>query len=190
MAVSAYPCRNDISMELFDTNQGLVYYLFSQWKPSFAQAEHDDIRSQLLYAFWKACRTYDTNKETRFSTYATRVMNNEVLMYIRSRKKQRRTAHLSIHEVAWHDPHGNPIYREEMIGDPVDFTENINNLVMIEDLTRHNIGLSWVEQLAIELALSGMTQSEFAKVKGLSQSYVSRIAKRGQQKLRARFYCI
>lgn len=187
MVVTAYACRNRIATELFENNQGLVYFLYRKWKSSFIQAEHDDIRSLLQYAFWKACRTYDPSKQTRFSTYATRVMNNEVLMYIRGRKKQRRNAYVSLNDVAWIDPHGNPIYREEMLGAPQDFTESINNEVMLIDLMRSSSHLSEVEQMTIELALSGMTQSEFAKKKGLSQSYISRIVRRGQKKLQFRF---
>lgn len=66
----------------FDEHVGLVYYVFNKHYHMYRDIEEDLIQEGLM-GLWKACQTFDSLRGTEFSTYAVKVIKNEMGMYVR-----------------------------------------------------------------------------------------------------------
>lgn len=69
-------------LELFHENEKLVYHVINRYYPTFVG--NDDVEQEALLGLWKACDTYDENKNLQFSTYACTVIINTIRMYLRT----------------------------------------------------------------------------------------------------------
>lgn len=136
----------------------------------------------------KAIGSFNTEKNIRLATYASRCIENEILMFIRRRTQQKRE--ISIDEPLSVDWDGNELLLSDVLGSEPDcvFRE-------MEDAEERKIlreavaGLSERERVIIDMryGLSGgeeMTQKEVADELGISQSYISRLEKKIMCRLR------
>ena len=95
--------------KLVTDNLRLVYHLFNKLKQTAIVADNkEDIISEGTVGLVKAANTYDPTKGVRFSTYASRCINNEMLMYIR-RINKRTANEVSLYKVVARDEEGNNI---------------------------------------------------------------------------------
>lgn len=140
----------------------------------------------------KAVVTFDSDKGNRLAAYASRCIENEILMYLRSRKKT--SKEVSLYEPIGTDREGNEIQlydiiesNEPDISDRVQLKEDILNLYKkVEDKLSHR------EKLILKMRYGlyngeKYTQREIAAQLGISRSYVSRIEKSAIEKLRESF---
>lgn len=137
----------------------------------------------------KATDSYHPNKGSRFSTYAIRCIENEILMYFRGRKRIQ--TEVSIFEPIGTDKEGNAILLfdileagEEDIVEEMEFHDRINalqeNLHLILEPREYEV-------IVNRYGLFGkqeMTQREIASIYNISRSYVSRIEKKALDKLK------
>lgn len=130
----------------------------------------EDLFSAGIVGVVKAVNTFDPNKGFAFSTYATRIVRNEILMTFR---KKRITPAFSLDE---------PYQLEN--GDLVNLSETIDDNRRFEDeviadmqIKQTSSTLSDREKKIISLSMDGKTQREIAKICGISQPQVSRIIK-------------
>jgi len=176
--------------KLIEHNLRLVAHISKKYTVS--GRDHDDIISIGTVGLIKAVSTYDVNKGTTLATYAARCIENEILMSIRSEKKQ--AGEVSLHDSIGMDRDGNEIMLtdvlksdETLVQDEVEMhlaSEHIRSL-MSEVLTDR-------ERLVIELRFGirngyCMVQREIAKMLGISRSYISRIEKKALKKLKYQF---
>ena len=140
----------------------------------------------------KAIDTFNISNGTRFATYASKCLQNEILMYFRSQKKT--SCEVSINETIDTDKDGNPltyidvICCEDTIAEDIDL--KINSKKAIELI---NTILTKRERQIIILRYGlnnrrPITQREIASALGISRSYVSRIEKSAIDKIRAEFF--
>ena len=137
----------------------------------------------------KAINTYDTNKGSRLVTYASRCIENELLMRLRQERKE--TREVSLYEPIGTDKEGNEISLIDIIR--ID-EESVLHDIIVSDHIRHIADLFFSEldareQLIIAMRYGLFDQSEYtqqtiAKKLNISRSYVSRIEKKALQKLR------
>ena len=148
----------------------------------------DDVISIGTIGLIKAVSTFDAQKSTALSSYASRCIENEILMSIRLERKQ--VAEVSISEPIGLDSDGNNISIAEVLGTEPD---------MIFDAVRQRLDterifrtMQWAlterESTVVRLryGLFGMqrlSQREIANLLGISRSYVSRIEKKALEKL-------
>ena len=163
---------------LIEHNLRLVAHIVKKYEGTGYDTE--DLISIGSVGLVKAIKTYNPNKGTRLATYAARCIENEILMYFRSAKKNR--AEISLHE-------GNEVVLIDILGSEPD--------AVIEQVSRHIEQGSLWEKLSsltsrerkIITARYGLlngkclTQHQIADVLGISRSYVSRIEKRALEKL-------
>jgi RNA polymerase sporulation-specific sigma factor len=125
------------------------------------------------------------------STYASRCIENEILMYFRGQKKN--SGDISLTEPIEADRDGNPLTLIDILSFPDDMLENISarenrerlRVYIAETLTAREADI-----IFNRYGLNGLrpkTQREIAAARGISRSYVSRIEKRALEKLRRRF---
>ena len=155
-----------------------------------AGRDSDDIISIGTIGLIKAVSTFDPNKGVALSSYASRCVENEILMSIRAEKKQ--VAEVSFGEPIGMDGDGNDITLLDILGsDPDTVVEEVGRRM---DAARvrgaMNRALTARERAVVQMryGLTGgrcMPQREIAAFLGISRSYISRIEKKALQKLTA-----
>ncbi len=154
------------------------------------EIEQDDLISIGTIGLIKAVTSFDSDKGTRFATYASRCIDNEILMYFRSKKKA--SNDISISEPIDTDRDGNALTLIDVIASEENIAEDLDLAMEIEKLNRFLSVLSVRERRIITMryGLGGtapLTQREVAQKLKISRSYVSRIEKKALGELREQF---
>ena len=157
--------------EMFIQNQRIAYKVA---KPYYINNKEDfeDIKQVALLGLWKAVLTY--NKTYAFSTYAYRVIANEINYYLRKNRKHNST--ISIYTEI-----GNEITIADTLLDSIDYIEQLE---AVESINNGIKKLQGKEKAIFEMMLEGKTQQNIAKKMQVSQPQISRIAKKIKEKLK------
>lgn len=143
--------------------------------------EADDMISTGSLGLIKAVDSFDHTRGVKFATYASRCIQNEVLMLIRTNKKHK--DNISLESPVSSDANGDDeILLMDMIADEEDdITERLNNSFILEevqDIINRKLSPREKQIVIKRFGLDGdkiMTQKELAKEIGISRSYISRI---------------
>ena len=137
----------------------------------------------------KAVDTYNTDNGTRFATYASKCIQNEILMSFRAEKKH--SSDVSINETIDVDRDGNPLAYIDVISSDENISEETERKIMSEralKCIKTVLTLRERQIIIMRYGLCGtqeLTQREIAEKLGISRSYVSRIEKSALEKLRS-----
>lgn len=171
---------------LIERNLRLVAHIIKKY---YTQAcDQDDLISIGTIGLIKGISSYRPDKGVRLATYASRCIENEVLMYFRSIKKS--AGDLSLSDSIDTDKEGNSLSLMDVIYVEDDMLENVAKSEFSSLIKKHINALSPREReiIALRYGLDGKPpkpQREVAQLCGISRSYVSRIEKRALEKLRA-----
>lgn len=172
---------------LIERNLRLVAHIAKKYTGTGYQT--DDLISIGTIGLIKAVSTYSSKKATRLATYAAKCIENEILMSIRSSKKNKAEVSLSVPIGTDHD--GNEISFNDILGtDPDAVLDDISLKIQVTKLIAAiNTSLTPRERTVIVsrygvLGNEPKTQREVAASLGISRSYVSRIEKKALLKLR------
>ena len=176
----------DARNSLIEHNLRLVSHILKKY---YAQADDmDDLLSIGTIGLIKGVDSYRPDKGVRLSSYCSRCVENEVLMYFRSRRKSQ--GDVSLSDALEGDEDGS-LSILDVLADEDDMAERVGNRELCAQL-RSLVGrvLSEREAQVIRLryGLGGgeaLTQKQTAERIGVSRSYISRIEKRALEKLRA-----
>ena len=170
-------------------NLRLVAHIIKKYYASYK--EQEDLISIGTIGLIKAVGTFDSNKGIRFATYASRCIENEILMHFRGRKKYAQD--LYIQDPIDVDTDGNALTLMDIMAQDGDILEDVDRKLKSDRLHSYiNQALDAREQQVIRLryGLDGkapMAQREVASLLGISRSYVSRIEKKAVGILRGCF---
>ena len=188
--LAAYREKVDLEArnELIEHNLRLVAHIIKKYYSSVR--DQDDLISIGTIGLIKAVNTFDYTKGIRFATYASRCIENEILMYFRSNKKN--SQDVSISEPIDTDKDGHPLTLMDVLAEDDTILEDLDLKINAEKLYRYIRDiLDDREKEIIEwrygLVGGGLTQREVAKKLNISRSYVSRIEKKALEKLKKRF---
>ena len=165
---------------LIERNLRLVVYIARKFENTGVGVE--DLISIGTIGLIKAINTFKTDRKIKLATYASRCIENEILMYLR--KNQSRRSEVSINEPLNIDWDGNELLLSDILGtDPELVYGEIEEEVDRELLSIAMKKLSEREKLIMELRFGlkskeEKTQKEVADLLGISQSYISRLEKR------------
>ncbi len=171
---------------LIEHNLRLVVYISRRFENTGVNLE--DLISIGTIGLIKAIGTYRADKNIRLATYASRCIENEILMHIRKISGQR--AEISLDEPINMDYDGNELLLSDILGTDDDVvTGRLEDAVDLQLLHEALESLSERERLIIDMrfGLNGMqelTQKEVAEKLGISQSYISRLEKRIMARLK------
>lgn len=165
---------------LVERNLRLVVYIAKKFENTGVGIE--DLISIGTIGLMKAINTFNTDKKIKLATYASRCIENEILMYLRRNTKVK--AEVSFYEPLNIDWDGNELLLSDILG-----TENDTVYNLIEDevdkqllfLALKNLNDREKEIVKLRFGLSGKpekTQKEVADILGISQSYISRLEKK------------
>ena len=172
--------------KLIEHNLRLVAHVVKKYYGT--SVDQDDLISIGTIGLIKAVSTFDHKKGTRFATYASRCIENEILMCFRNKKKS--ALDVSISEPIDSDKDGNSLTFMDIMADECPICENVESRLRSEQLYKCIDAILEPREREIvylRYGLKGrraMTQKEVALRLGISRSYVSRIEKKALEKLR------
>ncbi len=150
--------------------------------------DNDELISIGSIGLIKAIESFNQEKGTALATYASRCIENEILMTMRTSKKHR--SNVSLNEPIGVDKDGNELVIMDMLCDDHSVIEDVENNIMMEKLlniTRSVLTDREFEIVRYRYGLGGypaLTQREVAKKFDISRSYVSRIEKKALEKIK------
>lgn len=178
--------RQEAKNILIERNLRLVAHIAKKY--AGFQKENEDLISVGTIGLIKAVSSYDSSKAVRLATYASRCVENEILMFLRSSKKY--SQDISLQDPIGTDQDGNEIVMLDIIrSDNDNIAEQVDLKMQTTKLYEKLMTtLTDREKLVITLryGLDGgdeVTQQKIAKSLGISRSYVSRIEKKALKKL-------
>ncbi|MEG6511934.1 RNA polymerase sporulation sigma factor SigE [Desulforamulus ruminis] len=169
-----------IKSVLIERNLRLVVYIARKFENTGVGIE--DLVSIGTIGLIKAVNTFDPNKKIKLATYASRCIENEILMHLRRNNKTR--SEVSFDEPLNIDWDGNELLLSDVLGTENDIIyKNIEEEVDKKLLHQALLKLSGRERRIMELRFglnngTEKTQKEVADMLGISQSYISRLEKR------------
>ena len=155
------------------------------------QSEQDDLVSIGTIGLIKAINTFDINKNIKLSSYASRCIENEILMHFRNAKKSAQD--ISLNETIDTDKDGNPLTLLDIMSVDDNIIDNLDlklNSKKLGQFIREELNEREQKIIILRYGLDGkdaMTQKNVAKMLGISRSYVSRIETKALKQLRKRF---
>lgn len=173
---------------LIEHNLRLVVYIAKKFDNTGVGVE--DLISIGTIGLIKAINTFNSGKNIKLATYASRCIENEILMYLRRNNKTR--MEVSIDEPLNVDWDGNELLLSDILGteeDTIyrDIEQEVERKILIKAINR----LSGRERMIIRMRFGlgtpdgeEKTQKEVADILGISQSYISRLEKKIMQRLK------
>ncbi|HIW34524.1 MAG TPA: RNA polymerase sporulation sigma factor SigE [Candidatus Paenibacillus intestinavium] len=174
---------------LIERNLRLVVYIARKFENTGINIE--DLVSIGTIGLIKAVNTFDPEKKIKLATYASRCIENEILMYLRRNSKTR--SEVSFDEPLNIDWDGNELLLSDVLGTDNDtIYRNIEEQVDRKLLQKALEKLSDRERIIMQLRFGladgdEKTQKDVADMLGISQSYISRLEKRIIKRLRKEF---
>ena len=175
---------------LIERNLRLVAHIMKKYYSQ--SADQEDLISIGTIGLIKAVNTFDPQKKIKLATYASRCIENEILMCLRSSQKRR--GDVSLHEPIGVDSEGNEMTLSDVLGtDEGAVHEAVERRVSLQSVRRLvQTQLHGRERTVLELRyglLDGRMhpQQEIARQLGVSRSYISRIEKKAMERLKHAF---
>ena len=174
---------------LIERNLRLVVYIARKFENTGINIE--DLISIGTIGLIKAVNTFDPEKKIKLATYASRCIENEILMYLRRNNKIR--SEVSFDEPLNIDWDGNELLLSDVLGTEEDIItkgieDKVDRKLLIKALETLNDREKQIMELRFGLAgEEEKTQKDVADMLGISQSYISRLEKRIIKRLRKEF---
>lgn len=163
----------------------VLYQVINRFKN--VNYDKKDLVSIGVYGLIKAVEAFDASKQIEFATYATRCIDNEILMFLR--KTKRYNVELSLNDILSEDKDGNELNFEDIIADDVNIVEDYidNETYFIIRQIVNELGEREREIILLHFGFYNnkiYTEKEIAEKIGISQSYVSRLIKKTLKQLK------
>jgi len=177
----------DAKNKLIEHNLRLVVFLAKKYENTNIDLE--DLVSIGTIGLIKAINTYKMDKNIKLATYASRCIDNEILMFLR--KNKRRRCEVSFEESLSFDMDGNELHLEDVLGTEPDIVtreleSEVEREMLIEEIEKLDPRDKKIMVLRYGLEKKEeMTQKDVAELLGISQSYISRIEKKVIRKLKS-----
>ncbi len=172
--------------KLIEHNLRLVVFLAKKYENTGVDLE--DLVSIGSVGLIKGVNTYKLSKNIKLATYASRCIDNEILMFLR--KNKRRRGEISFEDNLSFDSEGNELHLEDILGTDSDIVtkgleEETNKKLLYEEIEKLSERDKKIMVLRYGLYDNEeMTQKDVAELLGISQSYISRIEKKVIRKLK------
>jgi RNA polymerase sporulation-specific sigma factor len=176
----------DSKNKLIEHNLRLVVYLAKKYENT--KFDLEDLVSIGTIGLIKGVMTYKMDKNIKLATYASRCIDNEILMFLRKNKKTR--YEISFEDSLSFDSDGNELHLEDVLGTDDDVVtkgleSEVEKSLLMEEIDKLDEREKQV--MTLRYGLNGkeeMTQKDVANLLGISQSYISRIEKKVIKRLK------
>lgn len=180
---------NEARNKLVEHNLRLVAHIIKKYYSS--RSDQDDLVSIGTIGLIKAINTFDINKNIKLSSYASRCIENEILMYFRNLKKS--SHDISLDEPIDTDKDGNPLTLIDVLSTDDNIFDSLNNKLNAGKLNEYidsELNDREKQVIIMRYGLDGnkpITQREVASFLGVSRSYISRIETKALKTLRKKY---
>lgn len=172
--------------KLIEHNLRLVVFLAKKYENT--KADLEDLVSIGTIGLIKGINTFSTDKNIKLATYASRCIDNEILMFLRKNKRSR--SEVSFEDSLSYDSDGNELHLEDVLGTDADIVtkgveEDDDKKLMMAEIDKLDVRDK--EIMVLRYGLNNhkeRTQKEVADLLGISQSYISRIEKKVIRRLK------
>ena len=172
--------------KLIEHNLRLVVFLAKKYENT--KVDLEDLVSIGTIGLIKGVNTYKLDKNIKLATYASRCIDNEILMFLRKNKKRR--GEISFEDSLSYDAEGNELHLEDILGTEKDIVtkgieEEHDKKVLYQEINK--LKKRDKEIMILRYGLFNtkeMTQKDVADLMGISQSYISRIEKKVIKKIK------
>ena len=172
--------NNEAKSKLIEHNLRLVVFLAKKYENT--KVDLEDLVSIGTIGLIKGVNTYKLDKNIKLATYASRCIDNEILMYLR--KTKRKKTEVSFEDSLSFDSEGNELHLEDILGTEDDIVtkpieDEFDKKLLKEEIQKLNNRDK--EIIELRYGINGkeeLTQKEVADLLGISQSYISRIEKK------------
>ncbi len=176
--------------KLIEHNLRLVVFLAKKYENT--KVDLEDLVSIGTIGLIKGVNTYKLDKNIKLATYASRCIDNEILMFLRKNKK--RKGEVSFEDSLSYDSEGNELHLEDILGTDPDIVtkgleEETNKKLLYKEI--NNLNKRDKEIMILRYGLYNheeKTQKDVAELLGISQSYISRIEKKVIRRLKRIHY--
>lgn len=174
---------------LVERNLRLVAHIIKKYYST--QSDQDDLVSIGTIGLIKAINTYDMNKNIKLSSYASRCIENEILMHFRNLKKT--SQDISLNEAIDSDKDGNPLSLMDVLSVDDNIFESIDlklNKSKLYSYINSELNDREKQVIILRYGLNGkkpMPQREIADLLNVSRSYISRIETKALKTLRKKY---
>ena len=173
--------------KLIEHNLRLVVFLAKKYENTNVDLE--DLVSIGTIGLIKGINTYKMGKNIKLATYASRCIDNEILMFLS--KNKRRKTEISFEDSLSFDADGNELHLEDVLGTdkdivPRELEDEIDKKMLVSEINKLNERDRKI--MILRYGLFGhdeVTQKDVADMLGISQSYISRIEKKVIRKLKS-----
>ncbi len=171
---------------LIEHNLRLVVFLAKKYENT--KVDLEDLVSIGTIGLIKGVNTYKLDKNIKLATYASRCIDNEILMFLRKNKKRR--GEISFEDSLSYDSEGNELHLEDILGTEKDIVtkgieEEHDKKVLYQEINKLKKRDKQIMILRYGLFnTKEMTQKDVADLMGISQSYISRIEKKVIKKIK------
>lgn len=173
--------------KLIEHNLRLVVFLAKKYENT--KVDLEDLVSIGTIGLIKGVNTYRIDKNIKLATYASRCIDNEILMFLRKNKK--RKGEVSFEDNLSYDSEGNELHLEDILGTDEDIVtrgieEELEHKLLYKEISKLNERDRKIMIMRYGLYNhKELTQKEVADLMGISQSYISRIEKKVVSKLKS-----
>ena len=170
---------------LVEHNLRLVAHIIKKYYA--VNVDQDDLVSIGTIGLIKAINTFDMDKNIKLSSYASRCIENEILMHFRNLKKS--SQNVSLEDAVDIDKDGNTLKLMDLLSIDDDFADNLDkklNLQKINKYLKETLTKRELQIINLRYGLNvskPLTQREVSSIMNISRSYVSRIEKKAIGKL-------
>lgn len=172
--------------KLIEHNLRLVVFLSKKYENT--KVDLEDLVSIGSIGLIKGVNTYKLDKNIKLATYASRCIDNEILMFLRKNKRKKKE--ISLEDSLSYDQDGNELHLEDIIGTESDLVtkgleEESNKMILKSEISK--LPLRDRQVMTLRYGLNNnkeYTQKEVADMLGISQSYISRIEKKVIKRLK------
>ena len=172
--------------KLIEHNLRLVVFLSKKYENTGLDLE--DLVSIGSIGLIKGINTYKLDKNIKLATYASRCIDNEILMFLRKNKRKRKE--ISLEDSLSYDADGNELHLEDILGTESDIVtkgieEETEKKLLNDEIKKLNKRDKQIMTMRYGLYnQKELTQKEVADIMGISQSYISRIEKKVIKRLK------
>ncbi|WP_405357503.1 RNA polymerase sporulation sigma factor SigK [Ruminococcus sp.] len=174
---------------LVEHNLRLVAHIIKKYYQNYGG--QDDLVSIGTIGLIKAINTFNIDKNIKLSSYASRCIENEILMFFRNNRKSAQD--VSLNDTIDTDKDGNPLTLMDIMASDMDVAEDVDTKLHLAVLSRYIDEVLTPREKEVIIKRYGIggvkiqTQRELAKKLNISRSYISRIEKKALEKLRSRY---
>lgn len=167
--------------KLVEDNMRLAYKLaYDYYKKLGGYIELEELQSICFLALTKAVKSFDKERKNAFSTFAYKVMENEILAYYKVNKKHQ---YISINQQI-----GEDICLEDTLQSDEDLENNIEKKLQIQQLYEFIGELDNIEQTIVTGYLRGLTTKQLSEILPIGEKHINTKYRKALNKLRYKFF--